>query len=220
MFSIEAVIADTQPVYVAGLKNLFDYMEDVRVKVKEKFSDGRALVDYLEEHSPELLILDLNLTGMDGFEVLQWISRNKLNIRLLVLTAYDDERMLKKARQLGAHGYLFKTAQPTTIARAIKSVLTGQLFFAQQSVNPGRNKDIAGVTGAAVGDSFQKKFSLTKRECQVLGLIADAMSSKQIAETLYISDQTVSVHRKNIMRKLGVCNTAGVIKVAYRYGWK
>jgi DNA-binding NarL/FixJ family response regulator len=148
MFSIEAVIADTQPVYVAGLKNLFDYMEDVRVKVKEKFSDGRALVDYLEEHSPELLILDLNLTGMDGFEVLQWISRNKLNIRLLVLTAYDDERMLKKARQLGAHGYLFKTAQPTTIARAIKSVLTGQLFFAQQSVNPGRNKDIAGVTAA------------------------------------------------------------------------
>jgi DNA-binding NarL/FixJ family response regulator len=220
MFKIEVVIADTQPVFVRGLKTLLENMENITIKVREVFDDGKDLIAYLQEQSTDLLILDLNLKRRDGFEAIQWIGRHKPDTRLLVLTAYDDERMVKKARRLGVNAYVFKTDQPDIVATAIKKILSGQSFYSRPQANPGRMEDIAGETGAAFGDGFQKKFSLTKRERQILEMIADAMSSKQIAKTLYISDQTVSVHRKNIMRKLGVCNTAGVIKVAYRYGWK
>ncbi len=220
MCKIEAVIADTQPVYVEGLKKLLEDMPDVEVKVMGVFADGKELIAYLQEHSVDLLILELNLTGKDGFEVMQWMSRHKPHTRLLVLTAYEDERMLKKARQLGVHVYLFKTADTDMVSNAIKMILAGESFFSRPEANSDSRKDLAGETGTAFGDGFQKKFSLTKRERQIVNLIADAMSSKEIAETLFISDQTVSVHRKNIMRKLGVCNSAGVIKVAYRYGWK
>lgn len=220
MQKVEAVIADGQPVFVEGLKILLRDIEGVRFHIRAVFSDGGELMEYLKEHSPALLIMDLNLTTKDGFEVIRWMRHQKINTEPVVLTAYNDERMIKRAKKLKVKGYLFKTETLACISRAIKMILGDQSYFSGPEPGPGQTKDLAGETGEGIGDGFQMKFKLTKRERQIVGLIADAMSSKQIAKTLYISDQTVSVHRKNIMRKLGVSNTAALIKVAYRYGWK
>lgn len=220
MLKLEAVIADSQPVFVRGLQSILKEMDELNVEVAATFDDGASLISYLEKKPPVLLLMDLNLKSKDGFEIIRWIKARKIPTKLIVLTAYDDDRIMRKARRMQVDGFIYKTESPEQLQKAVVAVVRGQICYSSFRSISGRNKDIEGASGAAFGDGFQKKFNLTKRERQIVGLIADAMSSKEIAETLYISDQTVSVHRKNIMRKLGVSNTAAVIKVAYRYGWK
>ncbi len=220
MLKLEAVIADSQPVFIRGLQTVLSEMDTLKVKVDATFDDGDLLISHLEEKPPALLLMDFNLKSRDGFEIIRWIKAHKVPTKVIVLTAYDDERIRRKASRMQVEGYIFKTESAEQIQQAILTVLEGEVCYSSLRNISGRDKDLVGASGAAFGDGFQKKFNLTKRERQIVGLIADAMSSKQIAETLYISDQTVSVHRKNIMRKLGVSNTAAVIKVAYRYGWK
>ncbi|KAA3632895.1 MAG: DNA-binding response regulator [Bacteroidetes bacterium] len=220
MLKPAAVIADSQPVFIKGLQAVLSEMNTLQVDVAATFDDGELLINYLEEKPPSLLLMDFNLKSRDGFEIIRWIKAHKVPVKVIVITAYDDERIKRKASRMQVDGYIYKTESVEQIEKAIMAVLEGQVCYSSLRNISRRNKDLVGASGAAFGDGFQKRFNLTKRERQIIGLIADAMSSKEIAETLYISDQTVSVHRKNIMRKLGVSNTAAVIKVAYRYGWK
>jgi two-component system NarL family response regulator len=221
MFNIETVLADCQPVFLNGLKNVLKKAGKYQIEVKAQFQDGKELMAYLLKSPPRLLILDLNLKTKDGFEVIKWMKSNKLRTKILILTAYDDERFLKMAQNLKVDGYLLKAAEEKDIKGAVYRILeqegTGTMM---QNISAANNGLKATVKKVSLQDGFIKRNNLTKRERQIVGLIADAMSSKEIAKVLYISDQTVSVHRKNIMRKLGVSNAAALVKVAYTYGWK
>ena len=149
------------------------------------------------------------------------MKANKLRTKILILTAYDDERLLKRAQNLKVDGYVLKAAEEKDIKGAVHHILQREgAGIMMQNISTD-NKGLKLIEKKVpLQDGFIKRNKLTKRERQIVGLIADAMSSKEIAKVLYISDQTVSVHRKNIMRKLGVSNAAALIKVAYTYGWK
>jgi len=196
---VKIVIADDHQLFVAGLKSLFTDTEDMTFKIVGIANDGDEALALLRKTQPDVLILDLNMPERDGLD--------------------DDAKIVKTAFKAGVDGYSLKTSGKDELMEAIRVILSGKTFFGKgvrlndpfEMVNGKRQKK----EKDPFEDRFIKKYNLTKREIEILRLITLALSNKEIAKELFISDQTVSVHRKNIMRKLGVSNTAGLIKVAY-----
>ncbi len=218
---IKTVLADSHRIFLEGIKTVFESQKDFSIDLVHECNNGTHLIEVLQKYPVDLLILDLNLPDKDGFEVLDYIHKEKIDCKVLILSAYDDPKIVKNAFRKGVDGYILKDQPIEELFEAIQMInddnnylgegvkLVGTSFFKGAF---GRKKSLPQLS-----DKFVKKHSLTKRELEILGLISQALSNKEIAKELFISDQTVSVHRKNIMRKLGVSNTAGLIKLAYDY---
>ncbi len=216
---VKIVIADDHQLFVAGLKSLITDTEDMTFKIVGIANDGDEALNLLRKTQPDVLILDLNMPERDGLDILGTVREQFPKLRILALTMYDDAKIVKTAFKAGVDGYSLKTSGKDELMEAIRVILSGKTFFGEgvrlndpfEMVNGKRQKK----ENDPYEDRFIKKYNLTKREIEILRLITLALSNKEIAKELFISDQTVSVHRKNIMRKLGVSNTAGLIKVAY-----
>lgn len=216
---IKIVVVDDHQIFIEGVKKVLSDIEEFQCKVIGEANDGKELLRLLRRKEVDLLFLDMNLPDMDGLEILDSL-KNKPNKpkRIIILTMYDEPKMVKAAFKSGVDGYILKGNGVQELKQAIEEVMEGNTFMGEgvNLINGiGKNKKQTGGIKSVFQDKFIKKYHLTKRELEVLSLISQAMSNKEIAKELYISDQTVSVHRKNIMRKLGVSNTAGLIKVAY-----
>ncbi|MFN7119159.1 MAG: response regulator [Saprospiraceae bacterium] len=219
---IRTILADDHAIFLEGLKTVLSKSERYAFEFVGTASNGSELLKLVRRKPADLLILDLNLSEQDGLEVIQHMQRERISLRILVLTVYDDPKFVKSAFKNGANGYLLKNKGIDELFAALHQVLNSSESYIGEGVQLSEN----GITRTIVGkqqtdfhleDRFIKKYNLTKRELEILRLITHAMSNKQIAQELYISDQTVSVHRKNIMKKLGVNNTAGLIKAAYDF---
>jgi len=213
------VLADDHPLFRSAVASLLRSSDQFSFDIVASIRTGNECLQAVRRHNPDLLILDLNMPGMDGFEVLEALDGRWSEMKVLVLTAYDDCKLAKKAFKLGADGYVLKSSEPGEILQAVESILQGQTVFGEgvALVEAASAQRVRARSQARARwqDPFLRKQLLTKRELEVLRLISQAMSTKEIAQKLFISDQTVSVHRKNIMRKLGVSNTAGLLKAAY-----
>lgn len=218
---IRTILADDHCIFMEGLKSVLSKSENYEFEIVGTASNGEELLRLVRRKPADLLILDLNLSEIDGLEIIHSLQRERIMLRILVLTVYDDPKFVKTAFKSGAHGYILKDKGIDEFFIALQQVLTEQIYIGEgvQLSENGASRSVVGKqhTDFHLEDRFVKKYNLTKRELEILRLITHAMSNKQIAQELYISDQTVSVHRKNIMRKLGVSNTAGLIKVAYDF---
>ena len=218
MSTIDTVLADNQLIFLKGLKSVLTTIDKKVINIKAEFQDGSQLISFINSTRPQLLILDFNLKTKNGLEVIKFIKKNKIKTKIVVLTSYDDARLVKTALKLGVDGYILKSADELEVRKALNQVMQDNIYVTDQLlIKPTFISQTASSNNFFFRDGFLKKFSLTKREQEIMGLITNALSSKEIARHLFISDQTVSVHRKNIMRKLGVNNTAALIKVAYGY---
>lgn len=225
MRTISIVIADDHRLFVEGLKNLLLSSEELNIEICGESGNGSEVAALVRRCRPDVLILDLNMPGKDGLDVLTEVKQNKINskMRVIALTMYDDTKLVKSAFKSGIDGYILKTSAAEELIVAIETVLTGETFFGEgvyihKPNIPSASKDKFGnSTGDTkqYEDRFNKKHNLTKRELEILRLISNAKNNKEIAQTLFISDQTVSVHRRNLMRKLNVSSTASLIKIAY-----
>ncbi|MFT5167906.1 MAG: DNA-binding NarL/FixJ family response regulator [Saprospiraceae bacterium] len=216
MEQVNVVIADDHQLFIAGLKTILQDVAGYNINLIDIANNGDELMNILKRHIPDLLILDLNMPERDGLDVLSVIGHKYDDLKILALTMYDEAKIVKSAFKSGVDGYVLKSSGKEELVRAISEVLEGHTFMGEgvslnSFANGGRKSD----NHVQFEDRFIKKYNLTKREIEILRLISHALSNKEIAKELYISDQTVSVHRKNIMRKLGVSNTAGLIKLAY-----
>ena len=154
------------------------------------------------------------LSEGEGLKHLPAIKKSHPGLRVLVFTLSDDSRLIKATFRSGADGVLLKSVSREELMLAIEDVMNGKTFVGKGITltdRPAAN----GINGPLPENRFARKYGLTRREMEVMRYIGQVMSNKDIAEKLYISDQTVSVHRKNIMRKLGVNNTASLIKIAF-----
>lgn len=221
MLEVTTLVADDHRIFVEGLKTVLQTCDDPRFQIVGVAYSGQELLEKASTLSADLLILDLRLPQKDGLDVIKTIRTRKLPIRILVLTSYDTPRIVRSAIKVGADGYILKNKPVAELFEAVVSVMNGESFLGEGISLSGKSRPSRSKKkqrfGAPFEDAFVKRHSLTKRETQILRLITQAMSNKEIARELFISDQTVSVHRKNIMRKLGVSNTAGLIRVAYDY---
>ncbi|MEO1516659.1 MAG: response regulator transcription factor [Bacteroidota bacterium] len=217
MQSIRVVIADDHHLFIAGLKTILGNVEGYDFSIVGVAHNGTDLLPILKRTRPELLLLDLNMPERDGLDVLGVIREEYRDMHILALTMYDEAKIIKSAFKSGVDGYVLKNVGKNELVRAISEVMKGNTFLGEGVKLSAIIETVPKHTEAGLffEDKFIKKYNLTKRELEILRLISQAMSNKEIAKELYISDQTVSVHRKNIMRKLGVSNTAGLIKIAY-----
>ncbi|HLF63429.1 MAG TPA: response regulator transcription factor [Saprospiraceae bacterium] len=205
---IRLAIADDHRVLIEGLKALFS---DPRYgcTVVLTVSNGEELLHGLGRVHADMILLDLNMRGGNGLVFLPRIREAYGDIKVIIFTMYDQPKFIKEAFKHGAEGYILKDSSFSDLVLGIQKVAEGHVFLSRGlSVYPGAN----GVENNAFEDEFLMLHSLTKRELEILALIAQAKTNKEIADQLYISDQTVSVHRKNLMRKLNISNSAGLMK--------
>jgi len=219
---IKALLADDHYIFIEGLKTVLSQSPQYQIKVQGVAHGGEELIEKIKMVKADLVITALNLSGKDGFDVIEYIRQSKIPIQVLVISAYKDPKIIKTAFKLGADGFILKDHPPSELHQAIQEIHSGNTYIGKGIYLNGSKLNGKGITKVPVRnlnfeDRFLKKYNLTKRELEILGLISRALSNKEIAKELYISDQTVGVHRKNIMRKLGVSNTAGLIKLAYDY---
>lgn len=212
MDNLRVAIADDHALYSEALEMLLQSTDRFQINVAGVVQNGRELLEFLENRKVELILLDLNMPIMGGLEALPVIKDKYPGIKVIVVTMYEDAKFIKDVlNKFHGDGYFLKTNPFDELLDAIEAVMSDDVYLCSGlKVFP---KDL--VNGdKQFEDEFQLRHRLTPRETQILHMISHAKSNKEIADELFISDQTVMVHRKNIMRKLNLSNTAGLIKFA------
>lgn len=222
MPTIKTVIVDPQLMFVQGLKCSLNAQTELDLEIIAALTDGGNIRQELSKFAQvDLLIIELNLKGEDGLELIPLIRKYFQDLKILICTSYDDYRYVKEALINGADGYILKSNSVEDMIQGISEVMENKRYIAPGlHITPPNKKKLDKKSvehKSRFEDRFIIKRKLTKREHEVLSLIAQAKNNKEIAEQLYISDQTVCVHRKNIMRKLGVRNTVNLIKMALEH---
>jgi DNA-binding NarL/FixJ family response regulator len=218
--ALRTIVADDHTLFCLGLRQFLTQCKTPSFHLIEEAKDGKQALALCNEYHPDLLILDMNMPEIDGLGVLASLAERPVVTYKLVLCEYSSPKIVRAAIEAGADGYLLKSGAPEELHKAVAQIQSGETFLGT-GVQLSKTRKVRTKARLAeryaAADPFLKKYSLTKRELEILQLITQAMSNKEIGKMLYISDQTVSVHRKNIMRKLGVSNTAGLIKAAYDF---
>ncbi len=210
---IRAIIVDDHRVVREGLRAMLDGVAEVEI-VGEAEDMGRALAE-VERTSPDVVLLDLRLQGASGLEACRAICERYPDVRVVFLTVYEDEQYVFEALRAGARGYMLKKASPEDIVRILEAVRAGDVV-----VDPSLGGQIA-LRAASMrsGDSWPgAHIGLTRREGEILSHLVKGLSNRDIAKTLYISEDTVKTHVRAILRKLGVKDRAQAVAFALRNG--
>lgn len=201
------ILADDHRIVLDGLCDIIDAEPELHVAGRAE--NGRMILSLLEARHSDLVLMDLNMPGKDGLEMLSDIKARFPTIKILVLSMYNSPEIVRRALSLGADGYLFKDHGRDELLFAIREVLAGRLFVSKQiKSQPDEKSD-------RFYDDFQAKITLTERELEILRLIARSYTNKEIGDKLFISEFTVATHRRNLKRKLQAETTADLIRFAY-----
>ncbi|WP_333693901.1 response regulator transcription factor [Flavobacterium sp.] len=177
--------------------------------------DGSTLVETVKKNGADILIMDINMPHKDGIEVLKQFSQEGYTCKVIVLSSYDDLKLIKEVLKLGASGYLSKQCAGESIIEAIEEVAQGKEYFSKNI----QEKIFGSFSGHTIENQNNEAVinsMLTDREIEILKLISLEYSGKEIGEELFISSNTVETHRKNLIRKLNVKNTIGLVKYAIK----
>ena len=207
---VRLVLADDHLVLRQALKAL---LERRGLEVVADEADGRAAVDAVERLAPDVAVLDVAMPILNGVDAAREISRIAPSCPVILLSGVDDTRFVKAALKVGVKGFVQKSQGADDLVRAIEEVLGGRLY-----VSPGASQAIVDAC-AAPDDHGDQGSHLTPRERQVLQLVGEGKSTKQIAEVLHISVKTAEFHRGRLMKKLNVHDTANLVRYAIREGW-
>ena len=207
---ISVVVADDQTAVREGLAVLLDLLDDVTVVGTA--TDGEEALRLVAEHRPDVVLMDLRMPGVDGVAATARIRAEHPATRVVVLTTYAEEADIVAALRAGATGYLTKDANREQIAQAVRAAAVGTAVFDPEvSRRLVAASDPPGTRPELPGD-------LTAREAEVLKLIAEGLSNRQIATRLYVSEATVKSHINRLFAKTGVRDRAQAVRYAYRHG--
>lgn len=207
---ISVLLADDHAVVRAGIRQFFDHAEDIHVVAEA--DDGAAAQALIQQHHPDVIVLDIQMPIVSGIEVTRWVRTHYRDIGVLILTAYDDDPYVLAVLQAGANGYVLKTASPIEIIQAVRDVHAGKSALAPAIVH----KVMAQVTKQ---NSIPQVESLTGRELEVLTLVGRGYTNKAIGVQLGISDRTVQGHLARIFSKLRASSRTEAVMRAISQGW-
>lgn len=200
---IRIALADDHKLFAKGLEGLIEEHEGLQVK--GLFPNGKELLEFLQNHEVDLVLTDLNMPIIDGFGVLRHCKKHFPDLKLVVLSMYDEEKIFKECIQLGADAFILKDADPDELIFTLIEVYEGRYVKNFSRV-------IQQADQAPFFDGFREKYRISRREAQILKMISDGMLNKEIAEKLSLSVQTIETHRKNIHQKLQVNSRVELIK--------
>lgn len=205
---IRVVIADDHPIVRDGLKHLFEQTDDI-VVVGEA-GDGREAIEQIQTHTPDVILLDLRMPQVDGFAVLQSLQNSGGKVKSIIFTASEDKNEYVQAMKLGCSGIVLKQTNTQLIAKSIRKVFGGEIWLDSHTTAAvmrqfASNTDVpttSGPTGA--NGKARERSPLSQREREIVALVAQGYKNKEMAEKMFISEQTVKNHLHNIFDKLGV----------------
>lgn len=211
MKPIKLAIADDQILFLKGLKLLVESFEEVELIIEA--NDGVQLLEAIAKDQPDVILMDLKMPNMDGLEATEKIRAQYPAIKIILLSMYDEEHLINHMMKLGANGYLLKNEEPEVLEEAIHAVMEKDFYF-----NDYVSKALLrGLQEPKKEVSFWNGTEqLSKRELEVLELICQEYTSAEIADKLFISARTVENHRKSLLEKTAVRNTAGLILFAVK----
>jgi DNA-binding NarL/FixJ family response regulator len=206
---IRVLIADDHGIVRAGLRMLIERQSDMRVVAEAE--DGVAALESTQAERPDVAVLDVSMPRMTGLQAAREIRSHVPDTRVLLLSMHDDERYFLEGLEAGAAGYVLKRAADTDLIGAVRTVAGGRTFLSDEAQRALMDEWLEG--GRAEPDD-----PLTPRELEVVKLIAEAFTNRQIAETLKLSEKTIESHRANVFAKLGMRDRVEIVRYAIRRG--
>ncbi len=213
MKKIRVILADDHHLVRKGFRALLDPEPDIEV-VGEAV-DGREAMELVEALYPDVLVMDLEMPGMSGLEAASRLKKKRLPVRILVLTMHKEPHHILEVLQAGVAGYILKDAAISDLVEGIRAVYRGESYLSPAV----SSRLVTGLLDRLGREEARSPLELlTDREREVLQLIAEGHSRREIARRLYISPKTVDTHRLNLKRKLGARDDATLVRLAVRYG--
>lgn len=207
---IRVMIADDHNMFVEGIESILDGHE--HIQVVSKCYTGTEVFEKISEAKPDVVLLDINLPGMNGLEVCQKLSKEYPDVKVLALSMHNEESFVTEILKYGAQGYILKNTGKKELISAIETVHSGQSYFSDEVTETIMKSLVNQRTGNKKSATLAPKIS--RREKDVLELIVKEHTTQEIADTLFISLKTVESHRRSLLTKMGVRNTAGLVRVA------
>ena len=204
--NIRVVLADDHPIVRDGLKKLLSIESDI--EVVGEAGDGREMLEVIQDVEPDVVLLDLRMPNLDGLSALQALQQTNKRTRVIVLTASEDKNEFVQAMKLGCSGIVLKQTAPDLIVKSIRKVHAGEIWLDSHTTAAVMRQfstaaDLA-AAGGGNGKGGRERSPLSQREREIVALVAQGYKNKEMAEKMFISEQTVKNHLHNIFDKLGV----------------
>ncbi|MBR5982878.1 MAG: response regulator transcription factor [Bacteroidales bacterium] len=204
---LKIAIVDDHPLFMMGTRMAMMPFYDLNLI--RTFSSGKKFLESLHDFMPEVVLLDIIMPEMDGLQVAERLRNECPEMKILVLSAETDEATVLKAMEIGVNGFISKASQPEELYNAIETIVDGANYF---------GCDIALILKEVAASKKLQDDMFSARELEIIRYCADGLMSKEIAEKLCISARTVEGHKFNIFRKMGISNTAELIKYSIKNG--
>lgn len=222
--STRIVIIDDHQLFREGVKRILEFEKSFEVVAEG--NDGTEAIELVERHHPDVVLMDINMPNVNGIEATQHLVANFPDSKVIILSIHDDENYVTHALKTGASGYMLKEMDADALIEAIKVVADGGSYL-HPKVTHNLVKEyrrLASEEGS--GNQFLRQMEirrplhlLTRRECEVLQLLADGKSNRAIGDALFISEKTVKNHVSNILQKMNVNDRTQAVVVAIKKGW-
>ncbi|WP_186580789.1 response regulator [Aquibacillus kalidii] len=219
----QIILIDDHKLFREGVKRILDF--EPSFSVVAEGDDGAMALTLVEEYQPDVVLMDINMPTINGVEATAELIKRFPDINVIILSIHDDENYVTHALKSGAQGYLLKEMDSNSLIEAIKVVSEGGSYL-HPKVTHNLVKEYRRLTSETTTKLVDKMIDyrkplhlLTRRECEVLQLLADGKSNRGVAETLYISEKTVKNHVSNILQKMNVNDRTQAVVTAIRNGW-
>jgi DNA-binding NarL/FixJ family response regulator len=211
MTPVRVLLAEDHWLVRASFKSLLT--DFAGIEVVAEAGDGREALELIAQHRPDLVLMDISMPGLNGLEATRRIVKEHPGIKVIVLSMHAGEEYVLQALRAGASGYVLKGAAPGELELAIASVARGERFL-----SPAISKQVIEVYLGRVAKPASSLEQLTPRQREILQLVAEGKSSKQIAQLLNASIKTIESHRASLMERLDIHDVAGLVRYAIRHG--
>ena len=212
---IKVHVADDHMILIEGIIAMLNTDKDI--KVVGHSLTGVQVLEWFETNEADILVLDINMPELDGIEVLKKFNKKKKHQKIIMLSSYDDVKLVKELTTFGADGFISKTSAGEHIIKAIKSVYDGEPYFSDDIKEGLFNLAIGHRVVDGSKPAPKATSSLTDRELEVLKLITKELSTQEMADQLLLSVNTVETYRKNLLKKLNVKNAVGLAMYAVKH---
>ncbi|WP_160722707.1 response regulator [Bacillus sp. USDA818B3_A] len=219
-------IIDDHQLFREGVKRILEFEKSFQVVAEG--DDGTEALKIVEQHQPDVVIMDINMPGMNGVEATRELVEQYPNTKIIILSIHDDENYVTHALKTGACGYLLKEMDADALIEAVRVVADGGSYLHPKVTHNLVNeyRKLAATTGGSGGGGYVPTLEirrplhlLTRRECEVLQMLADGKSNRGIGESLFISEKTVKNHVSNILQKMNVNDRTQAVVSAIKNGW-